>query len=602
MENKLDIIHLIEKNPLTRLSKDYQNKFVQKIQNTFTESQQNIFVSSFYCYLNYNSKTDFVIEFDTVWKWLGFSRIDHCKVVLTKHFKKDIDYIVTEKAASATSGEKTIFQQPLENKINEETRGRKKENILITINTFKKLCLKSNTKKADEIHDYFIKLEEVFQEIISEESIELKNRLEQKDIQLQIKDENLQKLTKEKLYEKHNILLREFGNIGSIVYIIKVKTFKSGEYIIKIGESRRGVLDRYNEHKNNYKNENVEDVIILDCFIVKNSKNFETFLHNKFKNYKVKDLHGHQNENELFLIGKELTYSCVLNIINQNIKYYNDDYTEIEKLRLENLNLIKIGELNKDFILKDFMKINEKLYNKIDNLENTINGLKSQINSITTKTTNNFNESLVTLGPRLQKINPETLQLIKVYESVSECIKENTNIKRPSLNKAVIENTIYQGYRWMLVDRLLDQNKIYNIKETKVTRIQNTGYIAKLNKDKTRIVNVYLDRKTAAKLNGYVSPSSLDVVVKKCLLSNEHYYILYDEVDEILKENFTKPVLYKNGVGKIDNNGNLIKEFTCKEDARIKEQISNKTLSKALDTGNLYGNYYYKFIGVKLQC
>ena len=34
----------------------------------------------------------------------------------------------------------------------------------MTINTFKKLCLKSNTKKADEINDYFIKLEESLQE------------------------------------------------------------------------------------------------------------------------------------------------------------------------------------------------------------------------------------------------------------------------------------------------------------------------------------------------------------------------------------------------------------------------------------------------------
>lgn len=594
MENKLDIVHLIEKNPLTRLSKDYQNKFVQKIQNTFTESQQNIFVSSFYCYLNYNSKTDFVIEFDTVWKWLGFSRIDHCKVVLTKYFKKDIDYIVTEKAAPATSGAGIK---------NLGGAGLNKEKILITINTFKKLCLKSNTKKADEIHDYFIKLEEVFQEIISKESIELKNQLEQKETQLQIRQEQYIKLTKEKLYEKHNILLREFGNIGSIVYIVKVKSFKNNSFIVRIGESRRGILDRYNEHKNNYKN---EEVIILDCFIVKNSKNFETFLHNQFKNYKVRDLPDHENENELFLIGRELSYLHVLNIINKNIKYYNDDYSEIEKLRLENSNLIKIQELNKDLILKDFMKIiidnNEKLCNKIDNLENTINRLNSQINSITTKTTTNFNEPLVTLGPRLQKINPETLQLIKIYESISECIKENTNIKRPSINKAVLENTIYASYRWMLVDRLLDPNKIYNIQETKITRIQNTGYIAKLNKDKTRILNVYLDRKTAAKLNGYNSPSSLDIIVKKCLLNNENYYILYDDCDEILKEMFTKPVLYKNGVGKFDNTDKLIQEFTCKEDARIKEQISNKTLNKALDTCNLYGNYYYKFIGSKLQC
>ena len=44
----------------------------------------------------------------------------------------------------------------------------------MNIKTFKKLCLKSCTKKADEIHDYFIILEEIFYEIINEESNELK--------------------------------------------------------------------------------------------------------------------------------------------------------------------------------------------------------------------------------------------------------------------------------------------------------------------------------------------------------------------------------------------------------------------------------------------
>ena len=43
------------------------------------------------------------------------------------------------------------------------------------------VIMKSNTKKADDIHDYFVKLEEIFQEIINEESIELKNQLELKD-------------------------------------------------------------------------------------------------------------------------------------------------------------------------------------------------------------------------------------------------------------------------------------------------------------------------------------------------------------------------------------------------------------------------------------
>lgn len=63
-----------------------------------------------------------------------------------------------------------------------ETRGGyNKEIFLLNVKTFKKLCLKSNTKKADEIHDYFIHLEEVLQNILIEESEQLQNELEQKE-------------------------------------------------------------------------------------------------------------------------------------------------------------------------------------------------------------------------------------------------------------------------------------------------------------------------------------------------------------------------------------------------------------------------------------
>ena len=73
MEKNLDIIQLIEKNPITKLSKNYQNKFIEKIQKNFTDTQQRLLVASFYCYLNYN-KTDFVVDLDDVWKDIGFGR------------------------------------------------------------------------------------------------------------------------------------------------------------------------------------------------------------------------------------------------------------------------------------------------------------------------------------------------------------------------------------------------------------------------------------------------------------------------------------------------------------------------------------------------
>ena len=40
--------------------------------------------------------------------------------------------------------------------------------------------MKAETKKADEIHEYYIKLEELLQETLNEESDELRNQLEEK--------------------------------------------------------------------------------------------------------------------------------------------------------------------------------------------------------------------------------------------------------------------------------------------------------------------------------------------------------------------------------------------------------------------------------------
>ena len=48
----------------------------------------------------------------------------------------------------------------------------------MTIRTFKKFCMKAKTKKADEIHDYYLKMEELLQETIEEETEELRNQLQ----------------------------------------------------------------------------------------------------------------------------------------------------------------------------------------------------------------------------------------------------------------------------------------------------------------------------------------------------------------------------------------------------------------------------------------
>ena len=47
----------------------------------------------------------------------------------------------------------------------------------MTIKTFKSLCLKAQTKKANEIHEYYMNMEETLHDFINEESIEIKKTI-----------------------------------------------------------------------------------------------------------------------------------------------------------------------------------------------------------------------------------------------------------------------------------------------------------------------------------------------------------------------------------------------------------------------------------------
>ena len=582
----VDIVNLIESNPITKFTGDYQSKLIEKVKNTFTNYEQQLFLSSFYCYLKYDSKNDFVIDLDTIWQWLGFSQKDASKRVLEKNFTINKDYKMF--APEASVAKKNV------------RGGHNKEIIMLNVDTFKKICLKAGTKKADEIHDYFIKLENIMFEVTKEECEDLKQQLNQiEDIK---NKEMTTKLIKQKELDREKLLLTEYSNAGNMIYIIKVKELEDSSYVIKIGESRKGIVDRYNECKTKHKN-----ILLLDCFKVDKCKDFESFLHNHTLIYpnKCKNLSGHENENELFLIGKDLTYKQLLKLITDNIDTFN---YRVKELLLENellkSQLHSTPNNNDNDLLLELLNSVKILTNKVSNLEQTNKEILDKLNFQETKVVTGFNQPLSNLGPRVQKINPETITIVKIYETVTEVMNEDKNIKRPSIKKAIEENTIYCGFRWLLVERNLDPNIIHNIESTKETKVQNLGYIAKVNSNKSEILNVYLDRKTASQMNGYYRSSSLDNPVKNNTLTNGYYYTLYDKCSNELIQKFEeingKPLLYKNGFGKYDSNYNLIREFSSKSDAIRELKMSDKTLAKSLQQNIPYNNFYYKELGSKV--
>jgi hypothetical protein len=98
-----------------------------RIKENFNEDEQQMFVVNFYCYLNYNSKNDLVIDLDSVWQWLGFSQKIRAKNLLERYFIKDKDY----KILLAHTGEQKTHSRG----------GHNKEIIMMTVNTFTPLTI-----------------------------------------------------------------------------------------------------------------------------------------------------------------------------------------------------------------------------------------------------------------------------------------------------------------------------------------------------------------------------------------------------------------------------------------------------------------------------
>ena len=141
--------------------------------------------------------------------------------------------------------------------------GHNKEIFMLNVATFKKFCLKAGTKKADEIHDYYIKLEETLHEVVHEESSELKLQLEKTNMELEKSEK-----TREKIREK--TLLEQFGsNVQCVYYGVIDDLSDANEPLIKFGNSNN-LRNRVLNHKETYAN-----FRLLNAFKVENKMQIE---------------------------------------------------------------------------------------------------------------------------------------------------------------------------------------------------------------------------------------------------------------------------------------------------------------------------------------
>ena len=454
MSQSINIVKLIEENPNTKLSKSYQGKLINKLKDGFSTEEQQLFISSFYCYLNYKSD-DFVIDLDDIWNWLGFTRKDNTKRLLEKYFKPDIDF----KIISLRSEENSI--------------GRPSEKIMLNIKTFKKMCLKANTSKANEIHEYYIKLEETLHEVIDEESSELRQ-------QLQLKDEEIKRISEEtesKLIENNEenrlkmckAIIQSYDN-KNCVYLGFIGII-NGKETFKFGSSGRLLKRIYKEHSKTY--DIFEFIHCIECeqhIKLENAlKANETIKKYRFSHpFHVEGSDKITNVSELIYFDDSFTlesFKKILIKLKNNIEIVDELRIELEKteqlkielqikkeeeetkrlakeleeqtkqkqIELEILKLklahpTEIREINEENKNEEIKRIEEELTSKIESEREVVRQIQENNNRI-------FEERIESIASHLIDVN--------IFENIYKPIQIVYNSRKTFLYVAKINDEMY---------------------------------------------------------------------------------------------------------------------------------------------------------------
>ena len=378
---ELNIIELIENNPISKLSNVYNNKLINKIKDNFTGFEQQLFVSSFYCYLNFDKNIDFVVDLDDIWKWLGFSQKIRAKECLEKYFKLDTDY------KTAFASEKAVSEQEPYVKQN---GGHNKQTILLTIKCFKSLCLKAQTKKASEIHEYYMKMEEVLHEIVEEETDELRIQLEQKENIILEKEKEKNQLVqtskKEKQKAVEQTIIVQFPLNTECIYFGTIdNTNESKEKLIKFGHTN-DLATRILDHRKKYDN-----FVLMEAFRVQNKVEIENLIkiYPKIKRQiRTIEVNG---KNKTEIIAYDAT-NFTIEKLSKHIKdiihsktYSIDNFNRLmkqnEELENENRDLKEKNKSQETMITEKNIEIND-LREKLENKNKILDSVKIENQSV----------------------------------------------------------------------------------------------------------------------------------------------------------------------------------------------------------------------------
>jgi hypothetical protein len=207
-----------------------------RLESEFTTEEQALFLQSFSVYLN-NNPTDFVVDLDDVWHWMGFSTKGNAKALLLKYFTEangDFQELAYAHAAASSDAHQHGGQNrriagefkelaPIGAASSGLVRhgGHNRRRILLSLDTFEDFCMRAGTPKAQVVRTYFRKMNRIAIAHIKEREADSVLKLAAGAGQTLLLENKLDKALADQRFERSRALVDAFDHID-LVYAMYI--------------------------------------------------------------------------------------------------------------------------------------------------------------------------------------------------------------------------------------------------------------------------------------------------------------------------------------------------------------------------------------------
>lgn len=539
-----------------------EDELISRLSDEFTSEQQQTFLKYFQLYIGYgNDNTQYVVDLDGMWSWMGFSKKSNAKRLLLKHFTEDIDY----KVVLLTS------EQNLKG-------GRPTEEIKMNIVCFKHMCMLSNSEKGKETRTYYTKMETVFFQYMDEKNKQTLKALEEKN-----------KLSHELL--RHNTL-KEAHRDEPCVYIVKISQEDDENMVVKLGETD-DICQRITSLRYEY-----TDCLLMNVFPCDRPHKFEQYL------LKRPDILTHRiMGTELIQISPEFTYKQLVQAIEKNIDFFDRTPMQ-EKLAFAKAKCNETLSKERQMLLERLDKAkddNERgIYLKLlENISHPTNVTQDQ--EVTSAYAEPASNRIV------EKYTLDDLETpIETFASLREASRSlnDPKVRDYHLRDAATNNRVLGGFRWYYVDNDVAAPCPLppTMEDPPKKNMRRQGLIAQLTANKDLVIAVFASMKEAA-VGANIASCSITCAMNKERPCGGFCWRMWEDCDKDLQATFTGMLPKENRktcskqVEQVDpNTDQVVDTFSSIQEISSKFRICHKTMNKVVASGDVYKGYKWRFV------